>query len=464
MPTKLVLKPQHRLLMNPVIHTFIGFLPLSRTEFIDKIQNEIDSNPMLEIESQSPEKKEDESINIIEKKFEQADQSLFNTYIEDGFLKNREKLDKNKVIELFGTSEKSLSDHLIEQASAQFNEKENEIAKYIIYNLNDDGYIDVEIESAASLLGTTPEEIERIRSIIRSFDPRGIASKSLSECLFSQINDIEENSKLKLLIKNHLEDLAKSRFSEIASKLEITNEELNNLITHLRKLDPKPGSGFLKSEVEYADVDLILIKNQPGNEYQVKYANDGIPQIILSQYYDQMEVKASDKETRSYLKEKLKSANLFIEGTALRKSMIEKIAEYLVKAQKDFLEFGEKWKKPLSMKEVAKELGFNESTISRTVKNKFIATDKGVLSLKSFFSHGLKGEYGFVHSVDTVKDKLKKLITEEPKNKPLSDQNLAVKLGELGIKISRRTIRNYRDEMNIVNSSERREEYKLKGD
>lgn len=464
MPTKLVLKPQHRLLMNPVIHTFIGFLPLSRTEFVDKIKNEIDSNPMLEIESLSPEKNEDEPINLIEKKIELADQSLFSPYIEDGFLRNRDKLDRNKVIELFGTSEKNLSDHLIEQASAQFNEKEMAIAKYIIYNLNNDGYLDVEVESTASSLETTPEEMERIRGTIRSFDPRGVASKSLAECLLSQIDDFEENLKLQHLIENHLEDLAKSKFSEIASKLEVSNDVLINLISHLKKLDPRPGSGFVKSEVEYADVDLILFKIQPGNDYQVKYVNDGVPQIILSQYYDHMAGKATDKETKTYLKDRLKSANLFIEGTALRKSMIEKIAEFLVKFQKDYLEFGEKWKKPLTMKEVAGKLGFNESTISRTVKNKFIATDKGILSLKSFFSHGLKGEYGFIHSVDTVKDKLKNLIEEESRQKPFSDQNLALKLGELGIKISRRTIRNYRDEMNILNSSERREEYKLKGE
>ncbi|MCK5222489.1 MAG: RNA polymerase sigma-54 factor, partial [Candidatus Aminicenantes bacterium] len=191
---------------------------------------------------------------------------------------------------------------------------------------------------------------------------------------------------------------------------------------------------------------------------------DGVPNIVLSQYYDTMAGKAKDKDTTNYLKEKLKSANLFIEGTSLRKSMIEKIADYLVKAQKDFLEFGEKWKKPLTMKKVADDLGFNESTISRTVNNKFIATENGIVSLKKFFSHGIKGDFGFVHSVDTVKDKLKKIIEEETKKKPLSDQTLAEKLKELGIKISRRTVRNYRDDMNILNSSERKEEYKLKGD
>jgi len=464
MATKLVLKTQQKLLMNPVIHTFIGFLPLSRIEFLDKIKNEIDSNPMLELDAVEPEKTEEEAPNIMEKKIERADQSLFNSYIEDGFLRNKDKLDKNSVIELFGSSRITLADHLIQQAQVQFTEKEQGLAKYIIYNLKDDGYLDFEVESVASSLNSTPEEIENIRNIIKTFDPRGVASKSLSECLLSQVEDIEENYNLIQLITHHLEELSRSKFSGILSKLKIDNEELNLLIKKLRRLNPKPGHEFSQSEVDYADVDLILVKDPEKNEYQVKYVNDGVPNIVLSQYYDTMAGKAKDKETANYLKDKLKSANLFIEGTSLRKSMIEKIADYLVKAQKDFLEFGEKWKKPLTMKKVADDLGFNESTISRTVNNKFIATENGIVSLKKFFSHGIKGDFGFIHSVDTVRDKLKNIIEEESQTKPLSDQVLAEKLKNLGIRISRRTVRNYRDEMNILNSSERKEEYKLKGD
>lgn len=464
MATRLVLKPQQKLLMNPVIHTFIGFLPLSRIEFLDKIKNEIDSNPMLELDTPPPEKTEPDAPNIMEKKIERADQSLFNTYIEDGFLRNRDKLDKNSVIELFGSSRITLADHLIQQAQVQFTKNELELAKYIIYNLKDDGYLDFEVESVAISLNSTPEEMEKIRNIIRAFDPRGVASKSLSECLLSQVEEIDENTTLIQLITNHLENLSRSKFSDIISKLKIEKEELNELIRRLKRLNPKPGYEFSQNEVDYADVDLILIKDPTKKEYQVKYVNDGIPNIVLSQYYDNMAGKAIDKDTKNFLKEKLKSASLFIEGTSLRKSMIEKIANYLIKAQKDFLEFGEKWKKPLTMKKVADDLGFNESTISRTVNNKFIATENGIVSLKKFFSHGIKGDFGFVHSVDTVKDKLKKIIEEETKKKPLSDQTLTEKLKELGIKISRRTVRNYRDEMNILNSSERKEEYKLKGD
>ncbi len=462
MSTKLSIKHQHKLLMNPVIHTFIGFLPLSRTEFINKIKNEIESNPMLEIESNESEKKEPENINVMEEKMERADQSFLNSYIEDGFLRNKDRLSKNRVIELFGSYKKTLSDHLLEQAMSEFNDHELNIANYIIYNLDRDGYLKLEIQSIASSLNTTPEEIERIRERIKNFDPEGIASRSLKECLLAQVEDISKNKNLIILIENHLEDLSKSKFTDIISKMKIDQTELERLKKALRRLDPKPGSNFNDVEVDYADVDLILIKDENTNEYSVKYVNDGIPSITLSHYYDEMLEKASDKNTKDYLKNRLKNANLFIEGTSLRKSMIEKIADYLILFQKDFLEFGNKWKKPLTMKEVARELGFSESTISRTVNNKFIATEKGIISLKSFFSHGIKGDYGFIHSVDTVKERLKKLIEDEPKSKPLSDQSIAKDLNNLGIKISRRTVRNYREDLKISNSSVRKEEYKIR--
>ncbi len=462
MSTKLSIRQQHKLLMNPVIHTFIGFLPLSRTEFIDRIKNEIDSNPMLEITAPESAKKEPENVNVLEKKMERADQSLFNSYIEDGFLKNRDRLSKNRVIELFGSYKKTLQDHLIEQAMAQFDKKELEIAEYIIYNLDADGYLKVELQSISSSINTTPDEIERVREIIKTFDPRGTASRTLRECLIAQIDVGSENKNLKYLIENHFETLAKSRFSEILSDMGIDQNELDSLKKALRRLEPRPGSLFSNTGIDYADVDLLLVHNKEKNEYYVNYVNDGIPSITLSRYYDEMLDKAIDKDTKKYLKDRLKNANLFIEGTALRKSMIEKIADFLVKYQKDFLDFGKKWKKPLTMKEVAKELGFSESTISRTVNNKYIATENGTLSLKSFFSHGIKGEYGFVHSVDTVKERLKKIIEDEPGEKPYSDQFIAEALNSLGIKISRRTVRNYREELNIPNSSVRKEENKIR--
>ena len=463
MATKLHLKSSTQITINPVIHSFIGFLPLSRLEFIDKIQNEVESNPMLDIEMPGVSStRDDADMGEIEKRLERADDSFLSPYQDQGFLnRNDDRIDKNRAIELFTASAVTLTDHLMEQAMSQFNERELDIAAHIIYNLNSDGYLDIEIESIASSIGTVPAEIERIRKVITGFDPPGTAARSLQECLMAQVADTPKNEKLKLLIVNHLEDLSKSKYEDIIKKLNITRDEFTLMMSMLKRLDPKPGANFEEQEVDYADVDLMLIKE--GNEYKIKYIEEGIPRMLLSSYYEQMLYKSPDKKTRAYLKERYRNAQLFIEGMDLRKSMIVKIAEILVKKQKDFLDFGEKWKKPLTMKEVAQELGYNESTISRAVNNKFIATEHGLISLKQFFSYGIKGEFGFMHSVETIKDKIKKIIEEEPEKRPLSDQQIAEKLAALGIKISRRTIRNYRDEMNIPSSSKRKEQYKLNG-
>lgn len=463
MATKLHLKSSHQITINPVIHSFIGFLPLGRQEFIDKINNEVESNPMLDVDppaaSQTRGEKSDQGE--IEKRLERADDSFLTPYQEQGFLSyNEDKIDKNRAIELFTASNVTLTDHLMEQAMSQFNEKELDIAAHIIYNLNGDGYMDTEIESIASSINTTPEEIERIRDVIKGFDPPGVGAKNLQECLMAQVPDKPENQNLRRLITECLEDLSKSRYEDIMKRLQLDREELTHLMSMIKRLDPKPGANFEDQEIDYADVDLMLIKE--GNEYVIKYIDEGIPRMLLSSYYEEMlDTHHPDKKTKSYLKERYRNAQLFIEGMDLRKSMIVKIAEILVKRQKDFLDFGEKWKKPLTMKEIAQELGYNESTISRAVSNKFIASEHGLISLKSFFSYGIKGEFGFVHSVETIKDKIHKIIDDEPKDRPLSDQAIAAKLSGLGIKISRRTIRNYRDEMNLPSSSKRKEKYKL---
>ncbi len=461
MATRLNLKTGHQITINPVIHSFIGFLPLSRLEFIEKIRNEVESNPMLDLENPATTtNRKENDVGEIERRLERADDSFLTPYKDQGFLnKNDDKLDKNRAIELFTASNVTLSDYLMEQAMSQFNEKELDVAAHIIYNLNRDGYLDIEIESIASSIGSTPEEIEKIRETITTFEPPGVASKSLQECLLAQVEDTPENETLRSLISRHLEDLSKSRYDDIIKKLDIDKDEINRLIAMLKRLDPKPGANYEQEDVDYASVDLMLVKEE--NEYKIKYIEDGIPRMLLSSYYEQMLDRSHDKKTKSYLKERHRNAQLFIEGMDLRKSMIVKIAEILVQRQKDFLDFGEKWKKPLTMKEIAQELGYNESTISRAVNNKFIATENGLISLKKFFSYGIKGEFGFVHSVETIKDKIKKIIDDEPKNRPLSDQHISTKLATLGIKISRRTIRNYRDEMNLPSSSKRKEKYKL---
>jgi len=461
MAIKLQLRGTQQLTITPVMHYFIQLLTNNHLELIETLQNEVEANPMLEMEAVDKAVPESEP-NDYQARIERADASFMTPYEEQGFLrKNPDDVDKNKALEAMTPSTVSLTDHLLEQAMASFSrEDEIEIIRQIIYNLDSDGYLKIEIESIASQLRTTPEEIERLRRLITRFDPPGCASKSLQECLLAQLSDNEKNEKLQQLIENHLQDISRANYESISRQMEIGIEELLPLIARLKRLNPRPAEAFSQEEIEYAEVDLMLIKEN--SEYRVVYLEEGIPRLTLSQYYREMLEKTKDKKTVSYLKNRYRDAQFFIESIELRKKTILRIAEFLVKAQKDFLDFGDKWKKPLTMKDVAREINLNESTISRAVSNKFMNSEKGLIALKDFFSYGLKGDFGFSHSVNTIKDKIQDLISNETPGKPLADDEIAAKLAELGIRIARRTVRNYREELKIPSSFVRKKENKIK--
>ncbi len=462
MTLKMQLKGTQQLTITPVMHYFIQLLADNHLELAESLQNEVEANPMLEIEAVEKTVREDEA-NDYEKRIERADSSFMTPYEEHGFLrKDPDTIDKNRALEILTPSSITLADHLLEQARAMFSrDSEIEIARQVIYNLDGDGYLKTEIESIASLIRATPAEIERVRRLITLFDPPGCASRSLTECLLTQVSDAPQDEKLRLLIRDHLEDLSRSNYEPIARRLDVSAEELLRLAARLKRLNPHPAEAFSREEVEYAEVDLMLLKEN--GEYRVVYLEEGLPRLTLSKYYEEMLEKTRDKKTVSYLKSRHRDAQFFIESIELRKKTILRIAEFLVKAQKEFLDFGEKWKKPLTMKDVAREVGLNESTVSRAVSNKFMTSEKGIIPLKAFFSYGLKGDFGFSHAVGTIKEKIRDLVAAEAPQKPLADDEIAARLAALGIRIARRTVRNYREEMNIPSSFVRKKENKMKG-
>jgi RNA polymerase sigma-54 factor len=462
MTIKMQLKGTQQLTITPVMHYFIQLLADNHLELAESLQNEVEANPMLEFEAVEKTVREDEA-NDYQKRMERADSSFMTPYEDHGFFrKDPDAIDKNRALEILTPSSVTLADHLLEQARAMFSrDSEIEIARQVIYNLDGDGYLKTEIESIASLIHSTPAEIERVRRLIILFDPPGCASRSLTECLLAQVSEDPQDEKLRLLIRDHLEDLSRSNYEPIIRRLGIRADELLRLAARLKRLNPHPAEAFSREEIEYAEVDLMLIKEN--GEYRVVYLEEGLPRLTLSKYYEEMLEKTRDKKTVSYLKSRHRDAQFFLESIELRKKTILRIAEFLVKAQKEFLDFGEKWKKPLTMKDAAREVGLNESTVSRAVSNKFMTSEKGIIPLKAFFSYGLKGDFGFSHAVGTIKDKIRELIAAEAPQKPLADDEIAARLASLGIRIARRTVRNYREEMNIPSSFVRKKENKMKG-
>jgi len=460
MATKLQLRESLQISITPVMRHCIELLASGRLEFIERLMLEAETNPMLELEAPESTPVLEEPNNEMEKRLERADSSYFESYEEQGFFqRDPDAIDKNRALEQFTPATESLADHLLAQAMSRLEtDKEIELAKQIVYNLDADGFLAVELGSITQLMETTGEEIERIRRLVMTFDPPGCAARNLREVLATQVGDAPEDEPLRRLIDRHLEDVARSRYEVILHDLQIDMPHLAALIARLKKLQPIPAAPFKQEAVEYAEVDLMLLREE--NTFRVVYVDEGIPRLMLSKYYQEMLDKTSDRETQHFLKDRYRDAQFFIEGVELRKKTILRIAEYLVKAQQDFLLFGEKWKRPLSMRDVAREVGLNESTVSRSVNGKFMASAKGLLSLRSFFSHSIKGDFGFAHSVDTVRDKVREIIAAEPPGQPMSDEEITLRLKELGIPIARRTVRNYREELNIPSSFVRKKRIK----
>jgi len=455
MKTKITQRNEQTLAINPTMHYFLQLLGAGKQEFIEALKNEVDSNPMLTF---NPNEAKEEFLNKIRK----LSQSENYSFQDHPFFRRDPGIDKSRALENISQQEISLQEHLLQQARSTFtSENELRIAEYIIYNLMPDGYLNFEITAIASSLSSSVEEIEKIRETIKTFDPVGCASLSLKECLLSQIGDLPQSEKLARLIATHLENIANLEYDLICNDLQISRDELLKLIEKIKKLNPTPGAAFSTENVQYADVDFIAIKQSNGS-YRVVFVEENIPTPLLSAYYDQMleqNHKSLDEGLKKFLNNSLKNAQFFIDSLQMRKKVLLDIVDKLVKIQRDYLEFGEKWKKPLTMKDLARELNINESTVSRAVANKFLAYEKGIISLKSFFTHGVKGTHGFSHSVEIVKQKIKDIIDAETPKNVLSDQEIVDKLTEFGIKIARRTVRNYREQLKIPSFLIRKKRY-----
>ncbi len=454
MANKLHLKGTQSLSLNPVMHYLIDLLTVSRLDLVEKIRNEVETNPMLEIETPEIETEPLETENDFARRLDRADSSFLNAYEDQGFFRrNDDAPDRNRILEQMTPGKTTFNDHLFQQAQVELkSEKEIEIARQIIFNLDGEGFLPLEIASIASQLETDGETIEKVRRIIMTLDPPGCASFNQRECLLAQIEALQPQraEKLRLLVQNHLENLSQGKNDLVRKQLGLDETELARLLDDLKRLPTRPVISFSDNEIEYIVVDLLLLREE--DEYKVYYIEESIPKVVLSAFYDEMTKKTSDRKTLAFLKERLRNAQFFIQSLELRKSTMLRIAEYLVKMQKDYLDFGEKWKKPLTMRDVARELNLNESTVSRSVSSKYMASSKGLISLKSLFSQGIRGDFGLSYSVSSVKEKIREIITAEPPAAPYADDVIAEKLAGLGVSLSRRAVRNYRDEMKIPSS------------
>lgn len=382
----------------------------------------------------------------------------FQEYLDPGYRTQEfEYKEDAPSFEQFLSRATSLTDHLEWQLHlCQISEELEEVAMFLIGNLNEDGRLSISNEEAAEICQCSEELIEKARQIIMHLEPVGCATRSVNECLLAQLIANGEGESLAAeLVKNHLEDLQPHRLQHLAKNTGRDIHELDEEINKIRILDPYPGRRYSTDEPIYVSPEVYIEKVE--GEYVIYFTDDGSPRLRINSTYQRMvDQEETTKETKDFIKENVRSAVDLLRNIEHRKQTIYRVVECIVNRQREFLDKGVQYIKPMMLKDVAEDIGMHLSTISRVVNRKYAHTPQGVIELRRFFSEGMLNEEGEEVSTRILKLRIKKMIEDEDTRKPLTDDKIAKMLSKEGVKLSRRTVAKYRDQMQIPGSRERK--------
>ncbi len=455
----------------------LKLLPLTITQLEQRIDEELEQNPLLVIEEptaaeeprlatvtggnvQQHQKKNEAPEEERSGDFTEAD---WTKYMEDGFdsYSVHEEFDPNyEERESTQTYISTLSEHLTSQLGMTVNnENDRLIGEFIIGGINSDGFLDLTDEEIAAGTGATPEDVTRMIGVVQQFEPTGVGARNLRETLLIQLGERGDGQSVAYrIIENHFEQFKNRRHAEIMRALAISEDELREATTRIGTLSPRPGGVFDDTRNTAVIPDIIVEKID--GEYILMHNDRHMPHLNINPSYRRLLEKKTDtnRETRKYLVDKLNSAKWFINSIEQRRSTIMKVATDIVNRQKSFLEHGISHLRPMTLQDVADSIGMAVSTVQRVTTGKYIQTPKGVFELKYFFTQRILSSDGHEDfSAKTVKDMMKRIIAEENPRKPLSDQKIANVLNNDGVSISRRAIAKYRDELSIPPARLRKE-------
>jgi RNA polymerase sigma-54 factor len=467
---KLHTKLVQKLILTPSLQQAIKLLPMSTLELSDLLNQEMVENPLLEeLPSEELQQADAAAAEKPEAEPEKRDATdswddsdyeyFFGDYLDDGYRPRQpQEVKELPPIENTLSTSSSLSDHLMWQLSLQTDDDLlREIGAAIIGNLDDDGYLVASFDELAAMGPWKVEDVERALKLVQSFDPIGVASRDLQECLTLQIRHLGlEGTPTEKIVTEHLRLLQNHQVPEISRKLGLAIEDLKEHIEIIRHLDPKPGSRFNPTQSQYVIPDVYVVKVE--DQYVAVLNEDGLPQMRISPVYRRLLDKNAENsdETRAYVKDKFRSALWLIKSVEQRQKTIHKVATSIVNFQKDFLDHGIEHLRPLVLRDVANDIGMHESTVSRVVTNKYMHTPQGVFEMKYFFHSGISSSYGESVSSVTIKQRIRKIIEAEDPRKPLSDSKIVSILQREGLVLARRTIAKYREELKIPTSNQRK--------
>jgi RNA polymerase sigma-54 factor len=473
---KLQLKVAQKQILTPGLVQMVSLLQLNKLELREMIEQELMQNPVLEevAEDGLPREPEAGEREAADDGFEKAERevppeetqdpfedfdmkAVFEEYMDATDRQGEREEIERPAFENFLSPPSTLTDHLEWQLGLALSSDEvKAAARDIIGNLNEDGYLTATLEEIATSGGHPPANVEQALKLVQEFDPLGVAARDLRECLLLQLHTLApENTLAQQIVSDHLKQVQNKQFRELSRALNRPLPAVLAAIEVIKRLDPRPGLRYNRANPTLIEPDVFIVKT--GTDYQVLLNEDELPQLRLSPLYRRLlDRRTATPDVRNYVRERFASALQLLKNIEQRKHTIQRVCEIVVERQRDFLDRGPDHLKPLMIKEVAEEVGVHPSTVSRAVANKYAHTPQGVMELRSFFSEAVGGASGADTSLATLKRRVRKMIEEEDSAHPLTDDRIAQRLAEEGIRVTRRTVAKYREDMKIPSTHQRR--------
>lgn len=461
------------LVITPQLQQAIKLLQMSRMELESAVRSELEENPILEeaeiLKEEDLQRTKEASQEVDGGPAEEManaqdpqkqDEFEWESYLEAASKPPRESSSGSEEImnyENVISTTQTLYDHLAWQVKMNgFSEDEERIAEVLIGYVDDEGYIKTPLDQIAEEEKVSLQDLEDVLPLVHEFDPAGVGARDLKECLLIQAKHLEEDTHdLVTMINHHLKDLEKKNFDAIAKAMGKDVREIAEMSQIIYEMDPKPGRAYATNDTQYVTPDVYVYK--VGDDYVVSLNEDGMPRLKISNFYKNMlKGGGASKAEQDYIQEKVKSAVWLIKSIHQRNRTIYKVAESIVKHQKDFFDKGGAHLKPMVLRDIANDIGMHESTVSRVTTAKYVHTPQGIYELKYFFNSGISSSDGDSLASESVKLKIKDLVSGEDSKNPLSDQKLAELLAKDGIQIARRTVAKYREMLRILPSSQRK--------
>jgi RNA polymerase sigma-54 factor len=471
---------QLQMVLTPQLRQSLEMLQMPMMELRDLIQQELDANPTLEEEPATEDQPQEPKTEVpadeptsdfpeeqnreldFEKEYavlSQLDEEWREYFFQDSQHRTFTADDDEKRNFMLDsiTQKESLQQHLMEQLSlAGLDEADRRLGELIIGSIDDDGYLVTAPEELATTSNTDLEHLKGVLAIVQEFHPIGVAARDLRECLLIQLDRMDKGESLMAsIVRDHLDRLGSHKNAEIAKALHVTPEEVQTAADFIATLDPKPGRIYSSEPAAYITPEVVVQKVD--GKYSLIVNDDQLPHIRISKHYrDILSNKATPPDVRSYVQERIRSGAFLIKSIHQRQKTIHLIASEIIEIQKDFLDHGIAHLRPLTMSEVARKVGFHETTVSRTVSGKYMKTPVGTFNMKYFFTPGIKTAGGANMSNKAVKDLIMGMVSEEDSSHPLSDQDIMDKLKAQGVQVARRTVAKYRIVLRIPPSHMRK--------